>query len=204
MKGKFLISVLLIFASFTCFAEKYRNLTSGNLSWSDPSMWLINETSDPGQTPGPEDTFVIWYNSNPIDDPLQIYVDDTAALQSIRTNNTRSCTTINLNPMYSDSGTSMTIDSNLAETSSSIELSWGTGVTGAEGRLNFEGVKGSSLTLQNSANESAMLYLRLNPYAGNMENATLRFGENGRIKKQYNCLQCKFSGRYGVHIGSCG
>ena len=186
MKGKFLISVLLIFASFTCFAEKYRNLTLGNLSWSDPSMWLINETSDPGQTPGPEDTFVIWYNSNPIDDPLQIYVDDTAALQSIRTNNTRSCTTINLNPMYSDSGTSMTIDSNLAETSSSIELSWGTGVTGAEGRLNFEGVKGSSLTLQNSANESAMLYLRLNPYAGNMESATLRFGENVDVVSKNN------------------
>ena len=69
MKGKFLISVLLIFVSFTCFAEKYRNLTSGNLTWSDPSMWLISETSDPGEAPGPEDTFVVWYNSNPVDSP---------------------------------------------------------------------------------------------------------------------------------------
>ncbi len=178
MKGKFLISVLLIFASFTCFAEKYRNLTSGNLTWSDPSMWLISETSDPGEAPGPEDTFVVWYNSNPVDSPLQIYVDDTAEIQAIKTNNTRSCTTINLNPMYSDSGTSMTIDSNLADTTNSIYISWGDGVTGAEGRLNFEGVKGSSLTLQNSANDSAALSLRLHANSNSMTSATLRFGEN--------------------------
>ena len=178
MKGKFLISVLLIFASFTCFAEKYRNLTSGNLTWSDPSMWLINETSDPGEAPGPEDTFVVWYNSNPVDSPLQIYVDDTAEIQAIKTNNTRSCTTINLNPMYSDSGTSMTIDSNLADITNSIYISWGDGVTGAEGRLNFEGVKGSSLTLQNSANDSAVLSLRLHANSNSMTSATLRFGEN--------------------------
>lgn len=154
-----------------------------NISMSPPgvpvelAIFAVDKTSHKAP-PAPEDTFVVWYNSNPVDSPLQIYVDDTAEIQAIKTNNTRSCTTINLNPMYSDSGTSMTIDSNFADTTNSIYISWGAGVTGAEGRLNFEGVKGSSLTLQNSANDSAALSLRLHANSNSMTSATLRFGEN--------------------------
>ena len=164
-------------AASSALAVDYHNQTTGTLNWSDDSMWVVNESSNPGQTPTINDTAYIFYNSRTADNPLDIYVDVDAAIKKLRVNYTGSATRLNLFANGATKGTTFKVDTAMVGASDALNINWGSGVTTKDGYLEFAGVSGSTVNLTNSLDSTNKIYIKFTE-VGDMNSKTLVFGKD--------------------------
>jgi len=185
MKKNIIFPIVLV-AAISANAASFTNATSGNLYWSDESTWLdSSHTSPAGQIPTASDTFLVWYQNNTMDNPLEIFVDVDATIKGITFNYTSSATALNLYD-NADNATSFKIDAASANTEAAlINLGSGDASTTSTPYFAFEGVIGSKLHLTNSLDSSNYVTMRFDN-KGKVDGKYIRFGQNVSVTSDRN------------------